>query len=144
MDNGDGALIFHNAAGSSHAPLPQPPQPPGALRVLEREISGEKDLKTSLETMAEKLRLAFDKDLYVCTDRMNPHSAQYWLHEFVNYVETADWKQGEEPVVATLFVRYVVKRLMGKNASMSFPTSLLCLNDCRRKRRVLFRILLWH
>ena len=61
MDNGDGSLIFHNAAGSSHEPLPHPLQPSGALRVLEREISGDKDLVTSLETMAEKIRLAFDR-----------------------------------------------------------------------------------
>jgi hypothetical protein len=43
---------------------------------------------------------------------MNPHSAQYWLQEFVNYAETADWKKGEEPVIAVSFVHYVVKRLI--------------------------------
>jgi len=115
MDNADGALVVHRSAASSGAHPPQPAQPQGALRVLEREMSGEKDLETSLETMAKKIQEAFDKDLYVCTDRMNPHSAQYWLQEFVNYVETADWKQGEEPVIAVLFVRCVVKRLIGTN-----------------------------
>jgi hypothetical protein len=102
-----------NAAVTARVP-PSPPSPPqGALRVLEREMSGERDLETSLENMARKIREAFDEGQFVCTDRMNPHSALYWLSEFVTYVEAAEWAAGEEPVVATLFVRYVVKRLLG-------------------------------
>jgi hypothetical protein len=30
----------------------------------------------------------------------------------VNYAESADWKKGEEPLFAVLFVRFVVKRLI--------------------------------
>jgi hypothetical protein len=121
-ENGDSAVVLHMGAGSAHggnaggmARVPQtPPLPPeGSLRVLEREMSGERDLETSLENMAKQMREAFDQGQFVCTDRMNPHSAEYWLCECVNYVEAANWKEGEEPQVATLFVRYVVKRLLG-------------------------------
>ena len=80
--------------------------------MLEREMSGEKDLETSLDIMAKKIKEAFDKELYFSSDRMNPRSAQYWLQEFVHYAESADWKQGEEPLIAVLFVRFVVKRLI--------------------------------
>ena len=50
--------------------------------------------------------------MYFGNDRLNPHSAQYWLQEFVHYAENADWKHGEEPLIAVLFVRFVVKRLI--------------------------------
>ena len=65
--------------------------------------------------MAKKIKEAFDKELYFCSDRMNPHSAQYWLQEFVNYGESAGWKKGEEPRIADLFVRFVVKRMIDTN-----------------------------
>ena len=55
MDKTDGALVVHRSASSSGAQQPQEAQPQGPLRVLEREMFGEKDLETSLETMAEKI-----------------------------------------------------------------------------------------
>ena len=100
----------HEDSGPQHAPgFPAAP----TLRVLEREVSEEGDLDASLETMAKKIREPFDKQQFVCTDRMNPHSVQYWLGEFVKHVEDAKWTAGNEPTVAMLFVRFVVKRMLG-------------------------------
>ena len=63
---------------------------PSTLRQLEREASSECDLDTSLETMATKVRQAFDSGHLWCVDRMNPHTAQYWVREFVQHVEAAN------------------------------------------------------
>ncbi len=41
---------------------------------------------------------------------MNPTTVEFWLRSFVDHAEKAAWKAGEEPQVARLFIKFVVKR----------------------------------
>ena len=52
---------------------------------------------------------------------MNPTTVEFWLRSFVDHAEKAEWPAGEEPQVARLFVKFVVKRIINSECLDALP-----------------------
>ena len=52
---------------------------------------------------------------------MNPTTVEFWLRSFVDHAQRVDWKAGEEPQVARLFIKFVVKRTINSECLDALP-----------------------
>ncbi len=69
---------------------------------------------------------------------MNPSTVELWLRMFVEHLEKAGWGPGDEPPVARLFAKFVVKRIL---ASECFGHLSMLLPLLRRVESKMPRLL---
>lgn len=52
---------------------------------------------------------------------MNPTTVEFWLRSFVDHAQKASWNAGDEPQVARLFIKFVVKRTINAQCLDALP-----------------------
>ena len=61
-------------------------------------------------------------------DGLDPTTVEFWLRTFVDQAQKAKWTEGEEPQVARLFTKFVVKRMIHAECLGSLPVLVRQLN----------------